>query len=196
MRRYKLFRSDWKSIPLLILISAAGIVTSPAFAQTSQAVQQGNFAIHVYINTCAKFPGNNQKVSDFAKENKYVRASEEFSKSALRGQAGEVWGVPNTIGQFLVVLTGDRHCSAWARTADAKTVNDGFEKLVKGLARPGLTVKPNVDKVSDGLGGKYRQLGYFVQKDGAPHGWMMLSTTSESPAAEVQIRLTMSPVKP
>jgi hypothetical protein len=75
-------------------------------------------------------------------------------------------------------------------------VNDGFEKLVKGLPRPGLTVKPNIDKVSDGVGGKYRQLGYFVQRDGAPHGWIMLSTTSESPTAEVQVRITMSPGKP
>jgi hypothetical protein len=181
------------SLAIFTLVAVAAL---PVSAQTGQAIQQGNFAIQLYMNTCAKFPGNNAQISNFAKENKYVRADENFSKAALRGQGGEVWGVPNTIGQFLVVLTGETHCSAWARTADAKTVNDGFEKLVKGLPRPGLTVKPNIDKVSDGVGGKYRQLGYFVQRDGAPHGWIMLSTTSESPTAEVQVRITMSPGKP
>ncbi|MFC3532960.1 hypothetical protein ACFOLG_12315 [Vogesella facilis] len=45
-------------------------------------------------------------------------------------------------------------------------VNARFDKLVKGVTRPGLTVKPMMDKVEDGVGGKCRQLGYFIQKEG------------------------------
>lgn len=177
------------------LIVAYCALISPVFAQSNQATQQGTFVVQTYINTCARFPGNNSQISTFVKENQYVRANEQFSKAALRGEAGEVWGVPNTIGQFLVVLSGQYNCSVWARTADVRTVNEGFEKIVKGLARPGLRVEPKIDKVSDGVGGQYRQLGYFIQKDGAPYGWIMLATTSESPSAEVQVRLTMSPSK-
>lgn len=180
-------------LPLLTCIATA---TCPSLAQANQAQQQGDFVVQLYSNSCTKFPGNNARVSGFAREHKYVRADERFSSAALRGKQGEVWGVPNAIGQFLLVLTGDNHCSAWARSADAKSVNAGFEKLVKGVARPGLTVKQLVDKVEDGAGGKYRQLGYFIQKDGAATGWVMLATTSESPGAEVQVRLTMSPSRP
>ncbi|GGI16278.1 NMCC_0638 family (lipo)protein [Oxalicibacterium faecigallinarum] len=169
------------------------VVAVPAFAQTTQAEQQGNFVLRVYMDTCVKHLGNTDKISRYVKENKYVRADEQFSKAALRGQKGEVWGVPNSIGQFIVVLSGENHCSAWARTADAKTVNTGFERLVKGTARPGITISSLVDKVSDGVGGKYRQLGYFLSKEGASHGWTMLSTTSDAPAAEVQTRLTFAP---
>jgi hypothetical protein len=74
-------------------------------------------------------------------------------------------------------------------------VNRNFETLVKGVARPGITVTPRADKQFDGAGGKYRQLAYFLQKDGAPHGWMMISTTTPSKDAEVQVRLTISPVQ-
>lgn len=168
---------------------AAG-AAGPAFAQTSQAVQQGNAVLHIYLDTCVKYMGRNAEVTRFAIDNHFVRADEKFSKAALQGKAGEVWGVPNPVGQFLIVLTGESQCAAWARTADVKTVNTGFEKLVKGLPRPGLLVKPYVDRVLPGSGGNYRQLGYFVQKEGAASGLMLISTTSEAAAAEVQVRLT------
>lgn len=82
------------------------------------------------------------------------------------------------------------------RNWPALAVNARLDKQVKGVTRPGLMVKPMMDKVEDGVGGKYRQLGYFIQKEGAATGRVLLATTSESPGAEVQVRLTMSPSRP
>jgi hypothetical protein len=160
------------------------------------ASQQANFVTKLFMDTCAAHLGDNKTLSAWIQKNKYEKADEQFSKAALQGKSGEVWGPINSIGQFLVVLTGDTQCAAWARTANTSLVNQHFETLVKGVARPGLIVSPHVDKSFVGAGGKYRQFGFLLQKDGAPHGWLMLATTSESKKAEVQVRLTVSPVKP
>jgi hypothetical protein len=160
------------------------------------ASQQANFVTKLFMDTCAAHLGDNKALSAWIQKNKYERADEQFSKAALEGKSGEVWGPINSIGQFLVVLTGDTQCAAWARTANSALVNQHFETYVKGVTRPGLTVTPHVDKYFDGAGGKYRQFGFLLQKDGAPHGWLMLATTSESKQAEVQVRLTVSPVIP
>jgi hypothetical protein len=166
------------------------ICTPPASAQTSIPVRQGNFIVRLYMDTCVKYPGKNSDISSYAKDNKFVRANAEFSKAVLKGKEGEVWGIPNAIGQFIIVLTGESHCAAWARNADVKTVNDGFEKFMKHLHDQGLNVKPQADQILSGAGGKYRQLGYFVQKHGTPYGLLMLSTTTDSSTAEIQVRLT------
>lgn len=181
---------------LIMLAILIFVAIKPLLAQTSQSVKQGNFVIQTYMDTCARHSGKNAEVSSYAKENKFARADTGFSKAVLQGDDGEVWGVPNAIGHFIVVLTGEKQCAVWARAADAKTAKDGFEKLVKNLSRPGLTVKPRVDRVLDGAGGQYKQLGYFVQKDGASSGLLMLLTTSESPAAEIQVRLSAAISKP
>jgi hypothetical protein len=193
MKHFTHDKSIRKTMRQLITLAILIVVgTTPAVAQTMRSVEQGNFVVRLYMDTCARHPGKNSEISNYAKENKFVRANAEFSKAALKGKEGEVWGIPNAIGQFLIVLTGENHCAAWARTADAKTVNEGFEKLLKHLLRPGLTVKPRIDQVLSGVGGKYKQLGYFVQKDGAPNGLLMLATTSDAPAAEIQVRLTVA----
>ncbi len=181
-----------RTIAVLLLLS----VSVSVFAQTDTSAKQADFVTDVFLKTCAAHLGQNRTVSEWVQKNRYVRANEQFSKAALRGQSGEVWGVPNNIGQFLVVLTGENHCAAWARTANAAVVNQHFERIVKGLARPGIAVSTHIDKISDGVGGSYRQLGFHVRRDGAPHDWILLATTSESKQAEVQVRLTISPVSP
>lgn len=169
---------------------------STACTRSDIASQQANFVTELFMDSCVANLGNNKAASTWVQKKNYVRADEQFSKAVLQGKSGEVWGAPNSIGQFLVVLAGDTHCAAWARTANSALVNQHFETLVKGVARPGLTVTPHIDKPFEGAGGKYRQFGFLIQKDGAPHGWLMLATTSESKQAEVQARLTVSPVKP
>lgn len=186
--------------PIRIRITAIGVlvlsffsVRMDVYAQDNSADQQANFLTRLFFDTCAKYPGQNAKVSASVKQNNFVRANDYFSKAVLQNQPGEVWGVPNHIGQFVVVLTGKYQCSVWARRAAAKLVNENFEKLIRGLPRPGLKVDLMIDKITDSKNGSFRQLGYFVQKDGASHGWLMLATTTESARAGVQAHLTISP---
>ncbi len=169
------------------------ILLGSGCAKGADSSDQANYVTKLFMDTCVPNLGDNKAVSEWSQKNKLVRADAEFSKAALKGETGEVWGASNSIGQFLIVLTGKWHCSTWARTANVQLVNENFITLVKGVERPGLTVLPHVDKEFDGAGGKYRQLGYLLKKDGA-HGWLMLATTSNSKQAEVQVRLTISPV--
>ena len=78
------------------------------------------------METCTSYLGDNKAVSDWAQKNKLVRADEEFSKAALKGESGEVWGASDSIGQFLIVLTGELQCSTWARTANVQLANENF----------------------------------------------------------------------
>lgn len=182
---------------LHLVLAMIAISGSPsAYAQTGSPAELASIAVQLYMDTCVQFQGSNADVSSHAARSGYARASEDFSRAALKGKAGEVWNAANAAGEFVIVLTGEAHCSVWARTADARTVNGAFEKLVKGASRRDVEVVRTVDRTIDGAGGQYRQLGYLVRRAGAPYGWLMLATTSASENAEVQARLTMSPAKP
>jgi len=70
-----------------------------------------------------------------------------------------------------------------------------FQKLVHGVARPGLTVKKNVDAQLSGRAANYRMVGYTIATDGADGGIFAEAITSDSRAASVQVRLKVAPVK-
>lgn len=177
-----------------LLLSITLLLSTVAIAQNDVDTQQAEVVTKLFMDSCLASLANNKEVSNWAKSNKLQPANDQFSKAVLQGQTGEVWGASNSIGQFLVVLSPPNQCSVWAKRANVAAVNNNFEKIVSGVARPGIVVAPAIDKISYGFGGKFRQFGFTITKEGATSGYMLLATTSESDQAEVQVRLTTSPV--
>lgn len=195
-------RQDWSyigidiNLTLEIIMKFTKIIASiifssmPLVSLASTPVENADMAMQIFFDSCAKNYGNNSASSKWAQSH-LTRASQDFESKVLRGQSGEVWGAA---GNFLLVLTNNS-CAVWSRRADAKKTNANVEKLVKKIARPGIDVKNFIDKISEGHGGKYRQYGFQLVAPNKKQGMVILSTTSESPTAEIQARITLSPVK-
>ena len=167
------------------------ILSSLSFVSlASGAAENADVAMGIFLDSCATNYGKNADSSRWAASH-MTRANPEFSSKILRGQSGEVWGAA---GNYLLVLTTNS-CAVWSRRADAKKVNANVEKLAQKMARPGIDVKKFIDKTSEGYGGQYRQYGFQFAVPKATQGMILLATTTESPTAEVQARITLSPVK-
>lgn len=176
-----------KLIKIIVCIVFSSVSLS-SLAATS--AENADMAMQIFLDSCAKNYGNNSASSKWAQSH-LTRATPDFESKVLRGQSGEVWGAA---GNFLLILTNNS-CAVWSRRADAQKVNMNVERLVQKIARPGIEVKKLIDKTSDGYGGKYRQYGFQLAAPNSKQGMVILSTTSESPAAEIQARITLSPVK-
>ncbi|KAF0813555.1 hypothetical protein IGB42_01906 [Andreprevotia sp. IGB-42] len=175
-----------------LLVSAATAGAAGTTAPVAPKLAPADVVTRLFAEACLGNLGKNDAASAWAKKNRLQPVEGDFSKVVLDGEAGEVWGVG---GEFLLVLRGQYQCAAWARTADAKQVEKNLTQLVKGTAKPGLVVKQILDKSADKDGSKYHQLGFSVAKEGASSGFVVLATTSSSPKAEAQARLSVSPAK-
>lgn len=172
------------------IIASVIFSSMPLVSLASTPAENADRAMQIFFDSCAKNYGNNAASSKWAQSH-LIRANPDFENKILRGQSGEVWGAA---GNFLLVLTNNS-CAVWSRRADAQKVNANVERLVQKIARPGIEVKKIIDKVSEGYGGEYRQYGFQLAAPNKKQGMVILSTTSESPAAEIQARITLSPVK-
>lgn len=177
----------------------AVLSSSLSFAQGVSSIpqpdQQANAATRLFMDACAANLGDEPKLKAWIRENKLRPTDPSFSQKVLQGQSGEVWSATNQVGDFLVIVGSPYRCAVWARRANARLAVENFQKLVKGVERPGLSVSLEKDQEFQGQGGKYRQVAYMLKKQGSAAGWAMLATTSESAAAEVQVRLTVSVAK-
>lgn len=158
----------------------------------TQPDQQANVATRLFMDACTANMGDEPKLKAWILQNKLRPTDTAFSQKVLQGQPGEVWSATNQVGDFLVVVGSPFRCSIWARRANARLAVENFQKLVKGIERPGLSVNLEKDQEFQGRGGKYRQIAYKLKKQGSVAGLVMLATTSESATAEVQVRLTIA----
>jgi hypothetical protein len=180
---------------LAISLSCCSFASANDLSNTSQADQQANAAARLFMDACVASLGDEARLKAWVRGNGLISTSPGFSKKILRGQSGEVWSAKNEIGDFLVIIGLPYQCAAWARRANARLAIEHFQRLVKGVERPGLSVKLEKDQELQGQGGIYRQVVYVLRKQGSVTGWAILATASESAAAEVQVRFTVSPVK-
>ena len=175
------------------------ICSSLSFAQgvsnLPQADQQANAVARLFMDGCTANLGDEPKLNEWIRQNKLRPTDSGFAQKVLQGQPGEVWSATSQIGDFLVVVGSPYRCAVWARRANARLAVEHFQRLVKGVERPGLSVTLEKDQEIQGQGGKYRQVVYMLRKQGSAAGWAMLATASESAAAEVQVRFTVSAAK-
>jgi hypothetical protein len=76
----------------ILLTMFTCLLMTTACAKGDQLSQQANFVTKLFMDSCSTYLGDNKAVSEWAKKNNLVLADEQFSKVALRGEPGEVWG--------------------------------------------------------------------------------------------------------
>ena len=181
------------------VLAMSVLCSTLSFAQDGstipQADQQANAAARLFMDACVASLGDEPRLKAWIQQNKLSPTDAAFSQRVLQGKPGEVWSATSKVGDFLLVIGFPYRCAVWARRANARLGLEHFEKLVKGMERPGLSVNLEKDQEFQGQGGKYRQVAYILRKQGSMTGWAMLATTSESATAEVQVRFTVSAAK-
>jgi len=186
---------DMRTSVFAIAALCSSLSIAQGVSNTPQADQQANAAARLFMDACAANLGDEPKLKGWIRENRLRPTDPGFSQKVLQGQPGEVWSATSQVGDFLVVVGSPYRCAVWARRADAPLAVEHFQRLIKGVERPGLSVNLAKDQEFQGQGGKYRQVAYILKKQGATAGWAMLATVSESPTAEVQVRFTVSAAK-
>jgi hypothetical protein len=158
---------------------------------------QADWAISLFMQSCIANLTKPADLTRWIQEHDLRKVPAELESRILAGQPGEVWSAGNSLGVFLLIVVPIdprvNQCSIWAQHADAARLNAHFTRLLAGTARPGLLVEEVSDGPIKGPGGEYRQLVYYVHKEGVALGFVFVATTSPSDEAEVQGRLMASP---
>jgi len=175
--------------------SAAPPVTPPATDREKQA----DYAMSLFMDACVAHVGSPGDLNKWILERGLSTLEPEVAERILAGETGQVFSAGSDLGHFFLIVVPINptvnKCSVWAHRADATRLNGHFERLLKGTARPGLSVSTVSDSPIPGPGGDYRQLIYYIVKDGAELGWVFVATTSPSEEAEIQGRLKVAPGK-
>jgi hypothetical protein len=171
--------------------------TTPVTPPTTRADEQADYATSLFMESCVAHITKPAELERWIQEHGLPESEPELEKGILAGEAGKVWSAASPLGQFFVIVTpinaSMSKCSVWAHRANADRLNQHFERLLKGTARPGLEVGPVSDQPIEGPGGAYRQLIYFLHKEGVALGWVFVAITSGSEEAEIQGRLMVAP---
>jgi len=158
---------------------------------------QADFAASLFVQSCVAFLTKPADLTSWIQEHGLHKVKADLEERILDGAKGDVWAAPTPVGAFLLIVVPiDEHvnqCSVWAERADAMRLNERFTRLLTGSAKPGLLVEPVSDGPVQGPGGEYRQLVYYVHKEGVDLGFVFVAITSPSEDAEIQARLMTSP---
>lgn len=166
-----------------------------ARAEVASDDARSNAAMRLFLNVCAVNLGDEQMAKEWVTEHQLHPFAPAFAEEVLQGKPGEVWSASNPIGDFLIVIQSPRQCSVWARKANARLSGEQFQKYVTGVERPGLSVKLQSDRKVEGKDGRYRLIAYTIARENAGSGVLLEAITSDSPTAQVQVRLKIAQVK-
>jgi len=170
---------------------------SPFPPAANEAESQADYATSLFMESCVANLTKPTELTRWIQEHELRKVPAELEGRILAGQTGEVWSAGSSLGVFLLIVVpiDERvnQCSVWAQHADATRLNAHFTRLLAGSARPGLLVEQVSDGSVKGPGGDYRQVVYYVHKEGVDLGFVFVATTSASEEAEVQGRLMTSP---
>jgi len=170
---------------------------APLAPPANERETQADYATSFFMQSCVANLTKPAELTRWIQEHGLRKVPAELESRILAGQTGEVWSDASSQGVFLLIVVPiDEHvnqCSVWAEHADAARLNERFTRLLSGSAKPGLVVEPVSDDSIKGPGGDYRQLVYYVHKEGVDLGFVFVATTSPSEDAEIQGRLMTSP---
>jgi hypothetical protein len=199
-----------RAIAAALLACGCAHAPTPAPAPTSEPAKpaplapaaneretQADYATSLFMQSCVANLTKPADLTRWIQEHGLHKVPAELESRILAGQTGEVWSDASEQGVFLLIVVPIdarvNQCSVWAQHADAARLNEHFKRLLEGTARPGLVVEAVSDGPIKGPGGEYRQLVYYVHKEGVELGFVFVATTSPSEDAEIQGRLMTSP---
>lgn len=179
----------------LVLLSMSSVSGAQSGVNAASSEAQSDLATRLFWEVCFGSAGDENGARNWVRSHNLRLVDPASAAKVLNGKPGEVWLATSSVGDFVVILNSPRECSVWARHANSDLSMQQFQKLVHGVARPGLTVKKNVDAQLSGRAANYRMVGYTIATDGADGGIFAEAITSDSRAASVQVRLKVAPVK-
>ena len=156
---------------------------------------RSNAATRLFLDVCATSLGDERKAKEWVTEHQLRPLAPAFAEKVLQGKPGEVWSASNSIGDFLIVTQSPQQCSVWARKANARLSDEQFQKYVHGVERPGLRVSLQSDREVEGKDGRYRLVAYTIARENAGSRILLEAITSDSPTAQVQVKLKIAQVK-
>lgn len=126
------------------------------------------------------------------------RENPEAAESFLSGYAGTVWDVGNGLdAQRMLLMLDNGICEIRARKADARVLDEGFRKIVEGLAVEGperITVQPVPNTRFSDFGGLQKNTVYRVSHDLGAQAYHMACASSDSTSTPTQAILVIAPV--
>ena len=166
----------------------------------TQRDEQADYATSLFMESCVAHitkPGELDALDPAARSAR--GRSPSSRRGSWRARQGEVWSAASPIGQFFLIVVpinaSMNQCSVWAQHADAERLNEHFERLLQAAPRGrASSVEPSYRSArSRARAARYRQLIYFLRKEGAELGWVFVAITSASEQAEIQGRLMVAP---
>jgi hypothetical protein len=126
------------------------------------------------------------------------RENPEAAESFLNGYAGTVWDVGNGLdAQRMLLMFDNGICEIRAQKADARVLDEGFRKIVEGLAvegPEGITVQPVPNTRFSDFGGLQKNTVYRVSHNVGDRAWYMACASSDSLLTPTQAILVIAPV--
>lgn len=175
------------------LILAGG---SDVQAQADDHERAGRIAVELFAKACISTIAIPAKVEEFVASRAYPPVAAKFAPFFLQGQQGMAWSAEKEGGEFVIAHRADTSCTVYARRASGAAVQAKLERMLAETVSgaPQLKLDLESDKAEVGPKGEYRSVTRILT---LPKGrrFMILATTSEAPAADVQAMLTASFVR-
>jgi len=177
-----------------MLMAVALMAATNAFADpAADQVSRSNAATNLFMEFCIKSNGDYNQLRGIAAQYHLLLVSPEFAPRFLAGKTGRVWSATNSLGEFVIIGAEDNSCQIWARRADAETSIQHFNRIISGVARPGLVVRRYKDDPLETKDGTYRMIVYMMRREDQEVGMLASIIASQSSTAAVQVRLKLAP---
>lgn len=144
----------------------------------------------VWLQTCATNLGNPGGVRAAASK-MGAQENPEYAGQILNGEPGTVWDLSALrSSRITLVLYENGMCQVLARRALAQSVIEVFEKVLRGINRPGVSVSKIADSEIERNGGKFRVVEYLLSRSGSENGWRFLAIVTDASGFASQATLT------
>lgn len=165
------------------IILFLGALPTSSGAEESQKDQ----LVPIFAVTCMQHLYKKDQLQEFMNSTGAMELEPDQSRSFLNGKPGKAWAIPIQMGNYVVSLTDEGMCSAFARTADVSEIEKSFKGLVS-TAPPPLK---SVEFLSQPADQKNKRLSYnWIQSEQDSSAINFTLTYSESPESQLRALIT------
>lgn len=157
---------------MVVLVAGVTFNLSVSLAQSDSLSPetQAKMLTKLWLDTCAKHFVDSEQIRDVAKTSRF-HMNPPYAKALLGKEKGTVWDVCiGPLAQMALILFDDGKCQVRGRRADSKIINTVFERVLKGVNTPGVTVLRVFERDIEPSGVPLKQIAYFVARTGEDQG--------------------------
>ena len=174
--------------PLSLALALSLLSGRLALAEDPRA----EFLTRLFIDACIPNVGNPSGEEAWADAQHLTKVQDPawLNVFAGPGKGSEAWTVPSSLGNFAVAIRGvTKACAVYAQSADPTEVQTNFERLVGGVARPGIVKSTIKDTISPVKGGQAHTLAYDIKAEGASSSHVFMMIAVDHPGGLFQVEL-------